>query len=141
MIDVKDLRIGSLVSQNGSYGYVYSIESPEPKNNKRFSDKVVITLFDNGLEVVPINEIKPILLTEEFLSKFGAIPHYNLNYDYFTFELVTDFRMTNYLLKKQKDGSFEFTSKEGSFERNIKHVHQLQNLFYALTGQELTLTK
>jgi len=30
---------------------------------------------------------------------------------------------------------------EGSTAVNIKYVHQLQNLYFALTGEELTLNK
>lgn len=63
-MEVNELRIGNLVSQNNFFGYVYSIESAEPRKEKRFSDKVIVTLFDNGLTAVTIDEVEPIPLTE-----------------------------------------------------------------------------
>jgi hypothetical protein len=79
--------------------------------------------FDSSL-------IEPIPLTEEWLIKFG--------------------------LKKEKDRGcgFNYTNNSKRFKLiyfdgayglknsryyNIKHVHQLQNLYFALTGEELNL--
>jgi len=68
----------------------------------------------------------PIQLTEKWLVEFGLKTNPNNKYEftdneYFTIEL---------------DGSLYF---EGSYTAvDINYVHQLQNLYFALTGQELT---
>lgn len=107
-----ELRIWNLVSQNSSYGYVYSIESPLPRKEKRFSDKVVITLFDNGIISIPIDEITPIQLTEEWLLKFGKIEWVN----------------------KDIDGFFYWFNGEKKY---LKFVHSLQNTYFCIEQKEL----
>jgi hypothetical protein len=56
--------------------------------------------------------IKAIPLTEEWLLKFGFVKDKLTNYDWYK-------------------GDFEICIHD------IKHVHQLQNLYHALTGEEL----
>lgn len=73
---------------------------------------------------------KPIPLTDEWLLKFGFKPHggfYNLNA--FDIEVIGDFE---YLSFSIIDSAYDFT---------LKYVHQLQNLYFALTGEELTFDK
>ena len=75
---------------------------------------------------------KPIPLTEEWLLKFG-------------FEKT---KHTGYYDKKWLSGDFFFDGKkllvitEGLIDGDfidIKFVHQLQNLYFCLTGEELTI--
>ena len=129
---IAELRISNLVMQNGFYGYVYSIASPEPRKEKRFSDKAVITLFDNGLTTVPIDEIEPITLTEEWLLKFGFEKSESKvsGSDYYTLSNYSIMVNNNYF-------HFSLTSLESRYLTIINHVHQLQNLYFALTGKEL----
>lgn len=78
----------------------------------------LIEQIERGIVVVG-----PITLTEEWLVRFG-----------FTLR-------GNYLSK----GNFIFQKRHnlwiwmGVYLPEIKHVHQLQNLYFALTGQELKL--
>ncbi len=67
---------------------------------------------------------EPIPLTEEWLLKFGFE---HLGSSRFDFK-----RFTYYLY----DGSFYNQSSRLS---TIKYVHQLQNLYFALTNEELTI--
>ncbi len=39
------------------------------------------------------------------------------------------------------DGAYAWTSSTFGIQVNLMYVHQLQNLFYALTGEELTIKK
>jgi len=34
---------------------------------------------------------------------------------------------------------FHYVTNHGCLDRKLEHVHQLQNLYHALTGEELTL--
>lgn len=86
------------------------------------------------------SQYKPIPLTEEWLKRFG----FDKDEEYDEGGLV-DYRWT--LMYR----SLEFVSFWNSEELNgvnqpqtgvdIEYVHQLQNLYFALTGEELTLIK
>jgi hypothetical protein len=128
MLKASELRIGNLVSQNGFYGYVYSIESAEPRNDIRFSDKDIITLFDNGMTYVPIDEIEPIPLTEEWLIKFG------FNKVCSMYIRISDINEMEFF-----DNIITFKDWFCKLEKKIQYVHQLQNLYFALTNTELTI--
>ena len=67
-----------------------------------------------------LEDLKPIPLTEEWLLKFG-------------------FRESNKYLFKYKLGLKKRGDNYFYDNISIKHVHQLQNLYFALTGEELTL--
>jgi hypothetical protein len=82
-----------------------------------------------------ITEIQPIPLTEEWLLKFG-------------FYLIEVFDTKIYFIESLKqieirvyeDGSIDLGT-ENEWLTELKHVHQLQNLFFALTGKELEYEK
>lgn len=74
-------------------------------------------------------EVYPIPLTEEWLIKFG----YKKN-EYW----VEDSRRFNFTIK----GGVNLDPYKNNFvfvDTVLKYVHQLQNLFYCLTGNELTI--
>jgi hypothetical protein len=81
-----------------------------------------------------LSHIKPIPLTEEWLFKFG----FKMNMDNFDWNAglgvncIGDFEL-----------SLRYTDNIGWFYRSkctpIKYVHQLQNLYFAITGDELTI--
>ena len=96
-----------------------------------------------------ISYIEPIPLTEEWLLKFG----FEL-YDYEPSEEDDDFIFKDY--KKSLDGKpfyyticecpynewdfgIKLTWAEQALLSRIKYVHQLQNLYFALTGKELEI--
>ena len=76
-------------------------------------------------------KVEPVPLTEEWLVKFGFKKQPNLFYDneveyakqWENHEVVIGHNMELY---------------NGIFSRIIKHVHELQNIYFALTGEELT---
>jgi len=81
------------------------------------------------------NSHKPIPLTEEWLLKFGFEKDgfdwiIKLHYDT---ELILNFgKYSNAVIQDNEDG-------DSISLHNPKYVHQLQNLFFALTGKELTI--
>jgi hypothetical protein len=122
-----ELRIGNLVKYNGMVARVFSIESPEPIVNSHFSDKEIVILEIDGLVTATINQINPIPLTEEYLLNFGFEGCKSQNKD-IQVGIVNDDFANNVM-------SFAW---RGFILRKIQHVHQLQNLYHALTGEELT---
>lgn len=99
-----------------------------------FDDLRILSEFEDN------PEYQPIPLTEEWLLKFGFegkvsktsnCGNYYLNYD-------AEYGHHDMALWYQR-GSWCF-SHTGRFTV-LKYVHQLQNLYFALTGEELTIKK
>lgn len=107
---------------------------------------------DNTVYGESLESFEPVQLTEEWLLKFG----FKITMD----SIVEDFRWGNYTKSRQR--IFEITALtdfrvKSLFieERNHSHfnvdfdfvhnhfeyVHQLQNLYFVLTGHELSLNK
>jgi hypothetical protein len=79
----------------------------------------------------PIDYVEPIPLTEDWFLKFGFYQSMSWTY---AIELKGNFKLVYYL--GEKGWSIGF--KSYSDFSNLKYVHQLQNLYFALTGDELT---
>ncbi len=74
----------------------------------------------------PHNQVKPIPLTEEWLLKFGFERSglYNVKDEVYVYD---EYGLT--------DTGFEYRFNYTQIK--LKYVHQLQNLYFALTGKEL----
>jgi hypothetical protein len=77
-------------------------------------------------------EVKPIPLTEEWFLNFGFTKNKLEGYD-------THFKYLHFNLNSGITALYnsDFSIKLDDCARGIKYVHQLQNLYFALTGQEL----
>ena len=84
--------------------------------------------IQNGWEIDEGNECQPIPLTEEWLLKFG-FEYSDLNGDSGLWKIPP----------------FQIYGKYNQFiydyRLDVNYVHQLQNLYFALTGEELTIKK
>lgn len=69
-------------------------------------------------------------LTEEWLVRLGFDKYSQLRREEF---------MLDYFDGKIIINAYSSDDNEGAISTNIKHVHQLQNLYFALTGEELTI--
>lgn len=82
--------------------------------------------INNVFEWVYLKNCEPIPITEEIFLKFG-------------FKLIT-LKTKKYMIKDLYNEPCFFLNKDNSIRYQntlIKHVHQLQNLYFALTGEEL----
>jgi hypothetical protein len=127
MIDKKELRIGNSVMYDNRIFQIAAITDEFP----------LLNTAEFGIGVVDWNNISPIPITEELLVKCGFqylngrtdgeltldILHYE--FDFVEGELVTKSRYEE-VYKREK-------------LPHIKSLHQLQNLFYCLCNQELTI--
>lgn len=112
-----DLRVGNWVF------YEETIDDHEPRQINGSG----IALFEDWKD-----RYEPITLDEKWLLKFGFKKE---DGEYFNFHLDT-FCLEVFGTSLPKEGwSFRFRSYGN--ETTIKYVHQLQNLYYALTGEEL----
>lgn len=84
-------------------------------------------LYTDGV-TAPILSFQPVELTEQWMSKLG-----------FTHEVIAYY----YFEKIYKKGSFtlseSFVLLDIDLNINVDYVHQLQNLYFALIGEELML--
>ena len=80
----------------------------------------------------------PIPLTEEWLLKFGFEDGLPLAQYVLKFKII---HPTHLHIDIEEDGVTcrVYCPLDESIYLNIKHVHQLQNLYFALTGEELTI--
>jgi hypothetical protein len=102
-MNVKELRIGNFVSQNGK--------------------EIVITTLKTSWTV---NDLKPISLTEDWLLNLGfEIKELNNSKQWMKFAF--GLRLQNNKLYFDWIGG----------NTKVEFVHQLQNLFFALTGEDL----
>jgi hypothetical protein len=148
----QELRIGNYV--NGIYeteidrgnGIIEDVESCEVVkvvglDSVGFSD-YSIWIEDGSREYY--NSFEPIPLTEEWLLKFG----FKSDEDFGNWHL-NDYEIFlsghTYFLAATKEGVvywYNYASDDYySSVRKIKFVHQLQNLYFALTNEELKLSK
>jgi hypothetical protein len=112
-METNELRIGNIIY-----------------NTRGKADKVNIDAL-KYLQQYPntLCQVKPIPLTEQWLKDFGFEGSVNENSKCRTYSI----------------GKFKIWIQNGSFcfhhysYFEIKHVHQLQNLYFALTDEELTL--
>ncbi|MFB5624639.1 MAG: hypothetical protein ACE5RP_06995 [Nitrosopumilus sp.] len=115
MIKANELRIGNLVYSENS---IYTIGGGDLLNLHKYYNSYS-------------KSYNPILLTEEWLFRLGADVNKQIE------------------LNDNKHGSIDFSNFDDPYLVNsefenfplnkIQYVHQLQNLYFALTGQELEL--
>ena len=134
-METSELRINNIVLARGAQSVVKSIDETHVGYSKSKHGKWIKreTLTE---ERVPITLIKPISLTEEWLLKFG----FNKVGDKF---FLHGFALWETLCGN-KDGSeciglFYELRDRGLMDRHVEYVHQLQNLYFELKGEELTL--
>ena len=129
-MDLKELRIGNLV---------YNIDGDGDKYSQpvlMVSGKEIVL----GTKQIPIytlfNEfIQPIPITEDWLKRFGFEKKrndYEFNSDLYNFWYLSH-NKNICVTELENQFSAQF------FFEHIKYLHQLQNLYFALTGEELTL--
>jgi hypothetical protein len=82
---------------------------------------------------IPLRQLRGIELTEEWLKKFGFL---NVGSERtHVWQKVTQGK-PNFDLKTRDDGALcAFTSKHSGIP--VTHVHQLQNMYFELTGEEI----
>ena len=142
MIQVQELRIDSLVNINEET----RIDNTEehPLINPLFLIKSIdedgeITIYseiENLHITCELEELQPIPLTEQWLKDFGFKKELDNSMVKGDIAIFLDRRFkTNLFLRDNQE------NKWFSFNCKIQYVHQIQNLYFTLVGEELTLNK
>ena len=116
----KELRIGNLIFKNND---IYEISSLFFVD---LHDGLIRESYNNNYD------IKPIPITEEWLLKFGFIKDMAWTY---SIELINNNRLVYYLGEK----GWSIGHKNYSDFTNLIYIHEVQNLYFAITGTELKL--
>ena len=123
-MESNELRIGNFVEMNSRLGIIIGLLEFGAKQFR----------YVNGTEIFndTNKELKPIPLNEEWLLKLNFS---KLDEDTFYLPKFSDFDIVilDDILDIKFNGFYMMI--------NFKYIHQLQNLFFALTGEELTLNK
>ena len=117
-MEAKELRIGNYVS--------YATQETLILDITRTHAELGYYMDSVGFER-KYHEFRPIPLTEEWALRLGANNTFYNNYlDFEYFEIY-------------ESNGIWYVEKEGVILCELKYVHQLQNLYFALTGKELTI--
>lgn len=120
MIQPNELRIGNWVKdERGRLVTIHGIES-------NWNYVWLNHLNGHGIYCLEKERIEPIPLTPEVLEKCGF-------FEYISYYLKSGVRITKFL----QHGGVDFAYTGDSIYTEVKHLHQLQNLYFALTGEEL----
>lgn len=117
MIQANELRIGNYLKNDG---VVVKIDAR--------------SIFDiwGGNLITRIKKYESLLITVAWLHKFGFEQR-----DHLWSIDIDRYNKINY----NSDQNIFFSGQLGfSIQHDIKYIHQLQNLYFALTGKELTLS-
>lgn len=83
------------------------------------------------------DEYFPIPLTPEWLERFALVKNGN---QWDGPEMHTDTSTSYFIIQEgKKPGTFELFGSEWTLGKPFQYVHQLQNLYFALTDEELTI--
>jgi hypothetical protein len=118
-MNIKELRIGNLLLDH--LGRILKVAG--------IKDDYIYCELSNGEKLkYNIKTFKPINLTEEFLLKFG-------------FDVVYGWDDYRGFIKDEVEIECDYNYKEFTnfINKKIKYIHQIQNLYFSLTGNELTL--
>ena len=109
-----ELRIGNWVEIQGLESKIISVDTEGCICENEYCED-----FENNNIT---QNLQPIPLTEEWLERFNWNPPKDIGV---AFSLTTD----------------EIHFVAGNYYKKIEYVHQLQNLYFALTGEELNQNK
>ena len=90
-------------------------------------------VYDIDDNIYGLDNYEPIPLTEEWLLRFG--------FDIDINPIVSEKVYVKYLRDKRTQSieiGIDMEFYNGIYSQKISHVNQLQNLYFALTGEELT---
>lgn len=135
MIKANELRIKNLVTLNEKqrkdlWNHQIHAQNDFFEVKTIYSDNDISIELDDEIIDISENDVDPIQLTEEWLLKLGFKKD------------GRDWELPNFRFHVNKPinyNGFVFCNGYTVITEKIQYVHQLQNLYFALTGAELTV--
>lgn len=138
MIEAKELRIGNYVKtdlkDSDFDNNIYQIETIA-------NEFPTLNTIEFGIGVIDWNNIKPIPLTEEWLVKFGFVKRFDSFLLRHKNGVISTYLSDNSVGLYDSEHSYNIGFGLNMGELRVKHIHQLQNLYFALTNEELKITE
>ena len=138
-MEINELRIGNYVSFHNVFYKIVEIEK----------DRVIIEYHNGETDYCHIDYIDPIELTEEVLVKIGFEREKELISIYFHLDCEIDVDNIIYVkyniypndlpLLKIRTSQYKNYECFEFLKRGVKYLHELQNAYYCLTGEELEI--
>jgi hypothetical protein len=134
-MDAKDLRIGNWIFDASESQENYRVEEIR-KDSEGFEGYYIVYRNGSFKSVLDdeLSSIEPIPLTKEWLLKFGLL---NLN----DIETLGGSVFIDIKNKSFGIGGSDSVTNGMIYYAECEHVHQLQNLYFALTGEELKIVE
>ncbi len=138
MIQANELRIGNIVHVDGLHGNInMSISAITQKATLEDSKRVIFFKQDKEKVGEFLEHCYPIILTVEMLEKCGFEFVGSAINNESVVSVYGDYAKGKFVLNA---GHHEWWFWSSPFNTMIKYLHQLQNLYFALTGEELEIT-
>lgn len=138
MIDTKELRIGNIVLIRGKMESVYNVQENSVNLSYECGDHMGGCGSDSYDEA---KDIEPVPITPELLIEFGFIkkPHIwrdmSVSEDNYWFGRYNiGFEEDYIFLGREQDRNAQWLA-------NIQYAHQLQNIYFNLSGKELEINQ
>lgn len=126
MIEVRELRIGNLAI------LAHASNAPIVTIVEIMQDQIGVCQNDKRVFYVPKELLLPIELNEDWLLKMDFIKiSDDINDPWFDFDSILPFTIIS------RDGWL--ANADWPSDMELKYIHQLQNLYFALTGKELEI--
>ena len=130
-----ELRLGNYINALDDYDQAIASQVIALSDGAAYIDEYgnrVLFYTLNGEYAPEQCSIEGINITEEWIKKLG-----------FEEDSIIEKRFNNgdYQVYFFKDDDYIYFRQVGSTIAKIKYIHQLQNLYFALTGNELTLNQ
>lgn len=135
MIDPKELRLGNLVKTNKGI----LIQANGIRHDWEAMDYIIIDKNDIGYS---IDELSPIHITPEWLERLGfetVANYYDLDFNGGGLRFLSDLDECRLFTGSEYSLTVAMDYDTCEIPNAPKYIHQLQNLYHALTGQELTV--
>lgn len=130
MIHPNEYRVGNYLLDNGRHNRIFQFGGLEA--NEEYTEWKYIHWMIPFPAYSRINEVEPILLVGQWLLKFGfSNPEYSNSW-----WMIDGF---DGVIKKFNDKYY--LSIGGEDVRELEFVHQLQNIYFAITDNELTVNE
>lgn len=139
VIELKELRIGNLLLYKGELVCVTMLSCDI---DDEYEDQICFVNFGKssnekgGWNRSLVNDLQRIPLTPEWLERCGFIKggDYGFGIGYF-WDHPQDICLVEFI----DNGEFRLYGSEWTIGKDFKFLHQLQNLYFALTAEELTI--
>jgi hypothetical protein len=140
MITPKELRIGNYLNWDADHGCAGTLIVERVTEYDYLA--VGLAKCQPTSEIEYEFEVEGIEITPEWLQDFGFIPDQRVGYNPFRWPQMNG--NSSYFLSMNGAGQWVFSIWQDDIKQNItirilEYVHDLQNLFFALTGEELKI--